>query len=132
MGRRRLIDRVRSGALAPHPGPLPKGEREKRLWLQGVPDAFIFQEHHHQANPQRAVGEVKQAEQPVAAHRVGMLAHLDTDGKNQHLQHPHRRGNRAFTHLAGKQRQAHQPGVGHANPEGIEAEPRRHPQVGVG
>lgn len=70
-----------SCGLVPSPNPLPVGEGINRLRLQGVADAFVLQEHHHQANPQHAVGEVKQTEQTVATHRVSVLAHLDTDGK---------------------------------------------------
>lgn len=48
MGRHRLINTVPSGALTLT---LSHKERELDLRLQGVSDAFVFQEHHHQSNP---------------------------------------------------------------------------------
>jgi len=61
-----------------------------------------------------------------------MLAHLNTDGENQHLQHTHRGRHRAFTHFTGEQRQAYQASIRHANTKRVNAQPRRHPQVRMG
>ena len=48
--------------------------------------------------------EIEQAEQAVAPQLISMFAELDADGEDQHLQHSHRRRDRAFAHLAGEQR----------------------------
>ena len=75
-----------------------------RLRLLRIADAFIFQEVDHQPQPQYSAQQVKQAEQAVAPQLISMFAELNADGEDQHLQHSHRRRDRAFAHLAGEQR----------------------------
>ena len=84
---------------------MPDRTKQSGIFLPfraNFPSVYLLKDNHQQ-QPQNAVDKVEEIKQSVAPVQPGMFADFNTDGKDQHLQHPHRRRNRTFTHIAGKQ-----------------------------